>query len=289
MKIGVTFPQTEIGSDPAMLRDYAQTAEDLGYDHILAYDHVLGAQPGDHRPGWSGPYNYQSTFHEPLVLFAYMGAVTSRIEFVTGVLILPQRQTALVAKQAAEVDILTDQRLRLGVANGWNAVEFESLNEDFHNRGRRIEEQIEVMRRLWTEEVVTFKGKWHTLDHVAIAPRPRRLIPVWFGGMSDAAMRRAARVGDGWYPQLRPSDGDPREVLDRFRSYVREFGRRPDDLGLQTTAAIANATPDALSRRLEELEALGITHVCINTMNAGLSGPRDHIDAIRRYKEETGR
>jgi probable F420-dependent oxidoreductase len=289
MKIGVTFPQTEIGSDPAVLRDYAQTAEDLGYDHILAYDHVLGAQPGDHRPGWSGPYNYQSTFHEPLVLFAYMGAVTSRIEFVTGVLILPQRQAALVAKQAAEVDILTDQRLRLGVANGWNAVEFESLNEDFHNRGRRIEEQIEVMRRLWTEEVVTFKGKWHTLDHVAIAPRPRRLIPVWFGGMSDAAMRRAARVGDGWYPQLRPSDGDPRAVLDRFRSYVREFGRRPDDVGLQTTAAIANATPDALSRRLEELEALGITHVCINTMNAGLAGPRDHIDAIRRYKEETGR
>jgi probable F420-dependent oxidoreductase len=289
MKIGVTFPQTEIGSDPAVLRDYAQTAEDLGYDHILAYDHVLGAQPGDHRPGWSGPYNYQSTFHEPLVLFAYMGAVTSRIEFVTGVLILPQRQTALVAKQAAEVDILTDQRLRLGVANGWNAVEFESLNEDFHNRGRRIEEQIEVMRRLWTEEVVTFKGKWHTLDHVAIAPRPRSLIPVWFGGMSDAAMRRAARVGDGWYPQLRPSDGDPRAVLDRFRSYVREFGRRPDDVGLQTTAAIANATPDALSRRLEELEALGITHVCINTMNAGLAGPRDHIDAIRRYKEEMGR
>jgi probable F420-dependent oxidoreductase len=272
-----------------VLRDYAQTAEDLGYDHILAYDHVLGAQPGDHRPGWSGPYNYQSTFHEPLVLFAYMGAVTSRIEFVTGVLILPQRQAALVAKQAAEVDILTDQRLRLGVANGWNAVEFESLNEDFHNRGRRIEEQIEVMRRLWTEEVVTFKGKWHTLDHVAIAPRPRRLIPVWFGGMSDAAMRRAARVGDGWYPQLRPSDGDPRAVLDRFRSYVREFGRRPDDVGLQTTAAIANATPDALSRRLEELEALGITHVCINTMNAGLAGPRDHIDAIRRYKEEMGR
>ena len=288
MNIGVTFPQTEIGSDPLVLRDYAQAAEDLGYDHILAYDHVVGAQPGEHRPGWSGPYNYQSTFHEPLVLFAYLGAITSRIEFVTGVLILPQRQTALVAKQAAEVDILTNQRLRLGVANGWNDVEYEVLNENFHNRGRRIEEQIEVMRRLWTEESVTFEGKWHTLDHVAIAPRPRRLIPVWFGGTSDAVMRRAARIGDGWYPQLRPAEGDPREIVDRFRSYVREYGRNPDDIGLQTTAPIASATPDAWAKRLQELDGLGITHVCVNTMNAGLATPRDHIDAIRRYKEETG-
>ena len=288
MKIGVTFPQTEIGSDPAVLRDYAQTAEDLGYDHILAYDHVLGAQPGDHRPGWSGVYNYQTTFHEPFVLFAYMGAITTKIEFVTGILILPQRQTALVAKQAAEVDILTNERLRLGVANGWNAAEYETLNEDFHNRGRRIEEQIEVMRRLWTEEAVTFEGKWHTLNHVAIAPRPRRSIPVWFGGTSDVVMKRAARLGDGWYPQLRPSDGDPRETLDRFRAYVREYGRNPDNVGLQTTASIANATPDAWATRLEELDALGITHVCVNTMGAGLGGPREHIEAIRRYKEATG-
>jgi probable F420-dependent oxidoreductase len=288
VKIGVNFPQTEIGSDPLVLRDYAQAAEDLGYDHILVYEHVVGVQPGEHRPGWSGAYDYQSSFHEPFVLFAYLGAITTRIEFVTGVLVLPQRQTALVAKQAAEVDILTNQRLRLGVGNGWNEVEFQAMNESFHNRGRRIEEQIEVMRRLWTQESVTFEGKWHTLDHVAIAPRPRRSIPVWFGGMSDAAMRRAARIGDGWYPQLRPAAGDPKEILDRIRSYVRESGRNPDEFPLQTTASIANTTRDAWAKRLEELEALGISHVCVNTMGAGLAAPRDHIEAIRRYKEVVG-
>lgn len=288
MRIGVTLPQTEIGSDPQVLRDYAQTAEDLGYDHILVYDHVLGAQPGDHRPGWSGPYNYQTTFHEPFELFGYLGALTTRIEFVTGILILPQRQTALVAKQAAEVDLLTNERLRLGVANGWNDAEYEALNEDFHNRGRRIEEQVEVMRRLWTQEVVTFDGKWHHLNHMAIAPRPRRSIPVWFGGMSEAVMKRAARIGDGWYPMFRPGGPDPKETIDRFQAYVREYGRDPAEVGLQTTASIANAAPDEWSQRLEVLESAGVTHVCVNTMGAGLTGPREHIEAIRRYWEVVG-
>lgn len=285
MRIGVTLPQTEIGTDPLVLRDYAQAAEELGYDHILAYDHVLGAQ----RPDWTHAYDYKTTFHEPLVLFAYLGALTSRIEFVTGILILPQRQTALVAKQTAEVDLLTNERLRLGVANGWNQTEYESLNENFHNRGRRIEEQIEVMRRLWTEEVVTFQGKWHNIDRMAISPRPRRSIPVWFGGMSEAVMRRAARIGDGWYPQFRPGGPDPKETVERFQSYVREYGRSPDEVGLQTTVAYANATPDEWSKRLDEFEAAGIDYVCLNTMGAGLTNPRDHITAIRRYKEETGR
>jgi probable F420-dependent oxidoreductase len=288
MRIGVVLPQTEIGSDPLVLRDYAQAAEELGYDHILAYDHVLGAQPGDHRPGFSHAYDYKTTFHEPFVLFGYLGAITTKIEFVTGILILPQRQTALVAKQAAEVDILTNERLRLGVANGWNDAEYETLNEDFHTRGRRIEEQIEVMRRLWTEEVVTFEGKWHTLNHVAIAPRPRRSIPVWFGGMSEAVMKRAARIGDGWYPQFRPGGPDPRETVERFHAYVREYGRNPDEVGLQSTAGFANATPDQWTQRLEEFEGAGISHVCVNTMGAGLATPRDHIEAIRRYREETG-
>jgi probable F420-dependent oxidoreductase len=288
MRVGVTLPQTEIGSDPLVLRDYAQAAEGLGYDHILAYDHVLGVQPGDHRPGFSHAYNYQTTFHEPLVLFAYLGAITERIEFVTGILILPQRQTALVAKQTAEVDILTNERLRLGVANGWNDAEYESLNEDFHNRGRRIEEQIEVMRMLWTQEVVTFEGKWHHINHMAIAPRPRRSIPVWFGGMSEAVMKRAARIGDGWYPQFRGDIPDPKETVERFHSYVREFGRDPASVGIQSTASIANATPEQWAQRLKQLEDAGVDYVCVNTMSAGLEGPRDHIEAIRRYKEETG-
>ncbi|HWO71976.1 MAG TPA: TIGR03619 family F420-dependent LLM class oxidoreductase, partial [Dehalococcoidia bacterium] len=157
MQIGVTFPQTEIGADPSVVRDYAQAAEALGYSHLLVYDHVLGVQPGEHRPGWQGPYDWRSNFHEPFVLFGYLAGLTKTIEFVTGILVLPQRQTALVAKQAAAVAVLSGGRLRLGVGNGWNAAEFEALNEDFHNRGRRIEEQIEVMRLLWTQEVVTFE------------------------------------------------------------------------------------------------------------------------------------
>lgn len=289
MRLGVILPQTEIGDDPIVLRDYAQAAEDLGYDHILAFDHVLGAQPGDHRPGFSHVYDYKTTFHEPFVLFAYLGALTSRIEFVTGILILPQRQTALVAKQAAEVDLLTNERLRLGVANGWNDAEYESLNENFHNRGRRIEEQVEVMRRLWTEEVVTFEGKWHKLNHMAIMPRPRRSIPVWFGGMSEAVMKRAARIGDGWYPQFRPGGPDPKETLDRFHSYVREYGRDPADLGIQTTVAFGGTSPEEWIQRLELFESLAVSHVCVNTMGAELSSPRDHIEAIRSYKEAVGR
>ena len=284
MQLGVTFPQTEIGADPVVLRDYAQTAEGLGYDHLLAYDHVVGAQPGEHRPGWSGPYNYQSTFHEPFVLFGYLGALTTKLEFVTGILILPQRQTALAAKQAAAVDILTGGRLRLGVAIGWNHVEYEVLNEDFHNRGRRIEEQIEVMRALWTQEVVTFKGRWHTLDHVAIAPLPSRSLPLWMGGMSEPVMKRTARLADGWFPQFRPGGPDPKETLDRFFSYVREYGRDPSEVGIQAGTSM-QGNPDEWRSRVEQLKSVGATHTSVNTMNLGLEGPRAHIDAIRRFKE----
>jgi probable F420-dependent oxidoreductase len=225
VRIGVTLPQTEIGSDPAVLRDYAQTAESLGYDYINIYDHVLGAQPGDHRPGWSGGYDYRTNFHEPFVLYGYLGAITSKVELVTGILILPQRQTALVAKQAAEVDILSNGRLRLGVAIGWNDAEYEALNEDFHERGRKIVEQIEVLRMLWSQEVVTFEGRWHHLNHVAIEPRPSRRIPVWMGGMSETVMKRAARVADGWMPNFRQEGNDSRGTIERFFAYVREYGR----------------------------------------------------------------
>jgi probable F420-dependent oxidoreductase len=287
LHIGVTFPQTEIGSDPLVLRDYAQAAEELGYDHLLVYDHVLGAQPGDHRPGWRGVYDYRSTFHEPFVLFGYLGAITKTIEFVTGILILPQRQTALAAKQAAEVDILTGGRLRLGVGNGWNDVEYEVLNEDFRTRGRRMEEQIEVMRLLWTQEVVTFEGKWHHLDHVAIAPRPSHTIPVYLGGMSEPVMKRAARIADGWYPQFRPGGVDPVSTLERFFSYVREFGRNPQDLGIQSSTSLAGNEAE-WGQRLRDMTSWGVTHVTVNTMSAGLAGPRDHIDAIRKYKEAIG-
>ena len=200
LKIGVGYPKIEFGNDPAAIRDYAQTAEDLGYSHILAYDHVLGANP--ERPGgWEGPYTHQPAFHEPFVLFSFMAAVTQRIGFTTGIIILPQRQTALVAKQATTLDVLSNGGLRIGVGLGWNQVEYTSLNQDFHNRGRRIEEQVELMRLLWTQPLVTFMGRWHSVPDAGINPLPiQQPIPVWFGGHAEAVLQRTARLGDGWMP-----------------------------------------------------------------------------------------
>ena len=206
MRFGVVFPQLEIGADPVAVRDYAQAAESLGYQHLLVYDHVLGANAGS-RPGWRGSYRHTDMFHEPFVLFGYLGGVTTTLELVTGVLILPQRQTALVAKQVAEVDVLTGGRLRLGIGTGWNAVEYEALSEDFHNRGLRSEEQIEVMRALWTRELVSYEGRWHKITDAGLNPLPvQRPVPVWFGGMDERVLRRTARMGDGWFPQFQPSE-----------------------------------------------------------------------------------
>jgi probable F420-dependent oxidoreductase len=275
MRIGVTLPQTEIGSDPIVARDYAQAAEALGYDYINIYDHILGAQ----RDGWDRAYDYQSNFHEPFTLYAYFAAVTTRIEMVTGIIVLPQRETALVAKQAAEVDILSNGRLRLGVAIGWNDAEFEALGFNFHNRGRRIEEQIEVMRALWTQDVVTFEGKYHHIDRMALKPRPSREIPIWYGGMSDAAMRRAARIADGWFPQIRGDSSNGKEVIERFSAYVREYGRNPDDIGIQTTFPFGGG-PDEWRAHVQRAESWGATHLSINTMDIGLEGPRAHIAKI---------
>src|SRR6266540_4308428 len=193
MNIGVVFPQVEIGPDPVPIREYAQAVEAMGYTHILAFDHVLGANP-DRPGGWKGPYTYRHSFHEPFVLFGFLAAATRRVELVTGILILPQRQTALVAKQAAAVDVLSGGRLRLGVAVGWNYVEYGALGEDFHTRGKRIEEQIEVLRALWTKELATIEGREHRIADAGVNPLPiQRPIPIWMGGHSEAAMRRAAR------------------------------------------------------------------------------------------------
>jgi probable F420-dependent oxidoreductase len=285
MKIGVVFPQTEIGDDPIVLRDYAQAAEDLGYNHLLAYDHVLGADP--ERPGgWRGPYTHETLFHEPFVLFAYLGAITTRIEFVSGIVILPQRQTALVAKQAAEVDVLTGGRLRLGVAVGWNAVEYEALGESFGNRGRRIEEQIKVLRLLWTQPVVDFKGRWHSIPKAGIKPLPvQGPIPIWMGGMSEPVMKRTARLADGWFPQFRTVDATARDTIARMQGYIREAGRDVGDVGIEGRFSIASTTPDDWGGAVEDWRSLGATHFGLNTMGAGLASPRDHIEAIRRFKE----
>ena len=209
MQLGAIFPQTEIGVDPAGVRDFAQAAEDLGYEHLLVFDHVLGADASK-RESWERPYSSVDTFHEPFVLFGYLGAITQKLEFVTGVLILSQRQTVLVAKQAAEVDVLTGGRLRLGIGVGWNDVEYEGLGENFGNRGRRSAEQIEVMRLLWTQEVVDFHGRYHDITHAGINPLPvQRPIPVWFGGGAPQVVRRIGRTGDGWFPSSSPTERAP--------------------------------------------------------------------------------
>jgi probable F420-dependent oxidoreductase len=287
MRIGVVFPQTEIGTDPAAIRDFAQAAEELGYRHILAYDHVIGANPAS-RPGWHPPYTYRDPFHEPFVLFGYLAGLTKKLELVTGVIILPQRQTVLVAKQAAALDVLSGERLRLGVGLGWNPVEYEALGENFKNRGRRCEEQVEVMRKLWTQELVTFEGKWHKITDAGLNPLPlQRPIPIWFGGSGDRALQRLARLGDGWFPLLLPDD-TCRAAIDKIRSYAREAGRDALSIGIEGRTTIAQGTPETWLKDLADWKNLGATHLTVNTMKAGLATPAAHIDAIRRFKEATG-
>jgi probable F420-dependent oxidoreductase len=228
MRIGVVFPTLEV-TDPGAIRDYAQAAEDLGYVHLSAWEHVVGADLRS-RPDWTGPATLQA-IHEPLVLFGYLAAVTQRLELVTGVLALPQRQTVLVAKQAAEVDVLSGGRLRLGVGLGWVEPEFRALNETFTDRGRRIQEQLAVLRALFTQEVVTFSGRWHDLDAVGIAPLPTRPIPIWIGGQADAALRRVAALGDGWMPMIGPQQAQRDGFISRLRTYALERGRDPASIG----------------------------------------------------------
>jgi probable F420-dependent oxidoreductase len=286
MRIGVTFPQTEIGADPGGVREYAQAAEDLGYTHLLAYDHVLGADITN-RPDWRGPYTAETMFHEVFVLFGYLAAITQRIEFVTGILILPQRQTALVAKQAAEVDVLGGGRFRLGIGIGWNDVEYQALGENFHDRGKRSEEQIAVLRALFTEKAVTFHGRWHHIEAAGINPLPvQRPIPIWLGGSSEATLRRIAAIGDGWFPQMR--DDQARAVVEKLHGYIRDAGRDPAAVGIEARVSIANRTPDDWAQAVEGWRAAGATRLAVNTMGAGLTRPEQHIDAIRRFKEAVG-
>jgi probable F420-dependent oxidoreductase len=283
MRFGVVFPQTEIGTDPAVIRDFAQTAEALGYHHILAYDHVIGANPAS-RQGWRPPYTHKDSFHEPFVLFSYLAGVTKSLEFATGVIILPQRQTVLVAKQAAALDVLSGGRLRLGIGIGWNPVEYEALGENFKNRGRRSEEQVEVLRQLWTQELVTYEGQWHRITDAGLNPLPiQRPIPIWFGGSDDRALRRLARLGDGWFPLMGPDD-TCRAAIEKIGSYAREAGRDPKSIGIESRVMIGQKSPEEWKKEIEAWKNLGATHLAVNTMKAGLPTPTAHIEAIRRVK-----
>lgn len=291
MRLGVVFPQTEIGADPGAITAFAQAAEDLGFDHLLVYDHVLGAVPRGVE--WLG-YTAEDMFHEILVLLAFLAAATRRIELATGILILPQRQTALVAKQTAEIDVLSGGRLRLGVGIGWNSVEYEVLGENFRTRGRKIEEQVMVLRELWTKPVVNFTGRYHRIVNAGINPLPvQRPIPIWMGGESEAVMRRIARMADGWilggtlrspharHPQV---PGGYAAMVQMLRGYLREAGRPDDAVGLERRAAYS-AGPAKWVATAEEWARLGGTHLSVSTMNAELSSPSAHIEAMQRFHE----
>ncbi|HXQ44862.1 MAG TPA: LLM class F420-dependent oxidoreductase [Acidimicrobiales bacterium] len=289
MQIGVVFPQTEIGGDAGAVRAYATRVQELGYAHLIAYDHVVGADPAVHR-GWNGPYDLHSTFHEPLVLFGYLAGLTS-LELVTGIIILPQRQTALVAKQAAEVDLLTGGRFRLGVGLGWNAVEYEALGKTFSDRGRRVDDQVELLRRLWTQPSVTYESADEHVTGAGLAPLPvQRPIPIWFGAASPPAYRRAGRLGDGWFPLVPPGP-----KLDEARALVEAAavgaGRDPGTLGLEGRVNWGEGGATALADHARRWRAIGATHLTVNTMGAGLGSVDGHLDALTSAAEvlEVGR
>jgi probable F420-dependent oxidoreductase len=277
MRIGVVFPQTELGGDVGAVRAYAQGAEELGYRHIMIYDHVVGADPDVYK-GWNGPYDVHTTFHEPMVLYGYLAALTS-LELVTGIIILPQRQTVLAAKQAAEVDLLSNGKFRFGVGIGWNQVEYEALGQDFRTRGKRLEEQITLMRRLWTEQTVTFEGRFDKVVGAGIAPLPvQRPIPVWLGAQSPRAYERAGRMADGWFPQMSPGP-----QLDEARRLVEqaatEAGRDPASLGMDGRVSWRDDR-ESLAQELRQWQDAGATHVSVNTMGAGLKNVDDHLVAL---------
>ena len=290
MKIGAFFPSTEIGSDPAAVRDWAQTAEALGYSHIITYDHVLGAEHADRDPKLTGPYTEDNPFHEPFVLFGYLAGVTNRIELCTGVLILPQRQTVLVAKQAAEVDVLSGGRMRLGVGTGWNWVEYDSLGVPFAERGKRMDEQIELIRELWKSKTVDYTGTYHRIERAGIQPLPTRSIPIWFGGFGDAAFQRAARIGDGF--QFGAAGPAFRKHWERVKELLKENGRSADDFGAEVTVDFSHG-PDTWRAEFEAWQEAGGTHFSLRAMDTaaelvgakhiGYESPRGYIDALEQF------
>jgi len=284
MRVGAAFPSYGIPADPIAIRDFAQAVEDMGFDHLVVFDHVLGANIANRDP-WPGPYTYEHKFHEPMVLFGYLSALTTRIELVSAVLILPQRQAVLVAKQAAEVDILSGGRLRLGVGIGWNPVEYESLNMNFRDRGRRSEEQIEVMRRLWTNELVSFHGKEHTIEDAGLNPLPvQRPIPVWIGAAARPALERVARIADGWFPLF---DADEKSAgrIQRMRGMVEAAGRDPNAFGVDGRIMLSEGTPDDWIRQTKIWRESGASHLTVRTFDREPNVTTDHIGMLRRYRE----
>jgi len=280
IQFGAVFPQLNIGADRLAIRDYAQSVEGLGFAHITAYDHVVGADPTFY-PGWSGFYDYQDTFHEPLVLFGFLAGLCD-LELATGILILPQRQATLVAKQAAEVDILSGGRLRLGVGIGWNSVEYDALGERFENRGRRMEEQVALLRELWSSSVVEFRGAFHEVIGVGIAPPPvQQPIPIWMGAVADnAALARVGRIADGWFCTRVPGPKVDK-ALQKIRDAATAAGRDPFDVGIEGRVDVGDGDLHRIVEEVEGWRAIGATHVSFGTMKAGLENVEQHVAALK--------
>ena len=291
MKTGVIFPQTECGTDVTAIGTFVRDVEAIGFDHLFVADHVLGADPKFHSHPSLATYSHEAVVHEALTLMAYLAAITTRLTLATGILILPQRQTALVAKQAAQIDVLSGGRLRLGIGVGWNAVEFEALNETFENRGRRSAEQIAVLRELWTQPVVDFRGEFHRISHAGLNPMPiQRPIPIWFGVGSrdqpvppEAALRRIARLADGWSPNF-PPDAQGHALVARVHQYAREAGRDPVSLPLEGRIRLAGQDPDGWRKQVEAWKALGATSLIAEPRGAALPFPHGHLDVLRKFK-----
>jgi len=282
MEIGAVIPHHEIGNDPGAIRAYAQGAEELGMTHLLIYDHVVGVDRN--RPGgFEGPYDSNTAFHEPMVLFGYLAACTTTVDLVTAILILPQRQTVLVAKQAAELAILSGNRFKLGVGVGWNTVEYDALNEEFSNRGRRQEEQVDLMRRLWSEDVFSYDGEYHRFEHASILPRPTEPVPVLFGGSAPALLDRCARLGDGWIPLGTPNEKSADRIAEMRR--LREAaGLSWDGFEIRAQAQYAGGDPDRWRTHAQRWSDLGATHMAIATHNAGDTDVDGHLARIAEYQ-----
>ena len=290
MQLGATFPHNEMKPDPGAVRAYAQGVEEMGYDYILAFDHVMGAD-WSARPdrNMSGRYSHRDAFYEPFVLFSFIAAATKRVGLATGVLILGQRQTALVAKQAATLDVLCAGRLRLGVGTGWNDVEYEALGMDFHNRGVRSEEQIAVLRALWTGDVVTFQGRWHKIVATGINPLPgQRPIPIWLGGTAEAVIKRVGRLADGWYLNTLANE-KTLAAIQRARDYAQAAGRDPAALGIEGGINLAGREPEEQARLVAAWrDQARASHVTINTMRSGYQTVEGHLEALHRFKAAVG-
>jgi probable F420-dependent oxidoreductase len=283
LKFGAVLPHNEIGTDAGAIVHYLQGLEELGVANLLAYDHVLGADP-DRPGGFRGAYDKDVAFHEPLTFFAFAAGVAPTLEFVSCVMILPQRQAVLVAKQAAEVAVLSGNRLRLGVGTGWNEIEYVGLNEDFANRGRRQAEQVELMRRLWTEDTFDFAGEFHTIDKAGINPRPTEPVPVWFGGSAPALLERCARLGDGFVPLGSPNEASA-AMLQTIRAAREAAGGSMEGFAVQAQAQYAGGTPDRWRTHCQRWRDLGATHLAVATHNAGPTDADGHLGRVAEYLE----